>query len=213
MIPDLLTEAAEYLRGENLNLVQTGSGPRTDSAESERQVIQALQNANRWHVHSPNIGSRDNRGWYDVQIGGYYCDIKISTCSRNDNASAKKAIYYLLTGDEQAGRVPNNSSAFFRRMREQEAPDENRDFYYLVVNKRERGDVFFVSLKGMAHCAASSRNPPFQANWGRNREPVERTWEEAKQHLLGVWAESIRRLISLEQGGMPPNYPEFFRGE
>lgn len=211
MIPDTLLKVAEYLKSTNVPLVKTGSDGRTDSSMSEQSVIQVLQNANQWRVHSPNLGSTHNRAWYDVQIGEYYCDIKISTCSTNDNTNAKKAIYYLLTGDEDVNKVPNENAEFFKQMRDNESPDKNRDFYYLVVSKEKPDDVFFVSLKGMAQCAPNASNQPFQANWSRNREPVKRTWQEAKQHLLGAWAESIRRLINLQQAGMPTHYPEFFK--
>ena len=215
MIPDILKEVAEYLKRANWEsvLVKTGSDARVDSSQSEAKIIQVLQNANKWHVYSPNIGTSHNRAWYDVQIDGHHCDIKISTCSTNDNTNAKKAIYYLLTGDEEAEKAPNANDQFFKQMKERESPDEDRDFYYLVVNKAKPGDVFFVSLRGMAQCSPSPNNLPFQATWARNREPVKRSWREAKNYLLGKWAESIARLIKIQQDGMPTSYPEFFPRE
>jgi len=41
------------------------------------------------------------------------------------------------------------------------------------------------------------------------RAPVPRDWHQARQHLLSVWAESIKRGIATHQRGMPVHFPEF----
>ena len=210
MIPKPLLEVAEYLKVSPVFLTKSAYDSRADSGESEGHVIQALQNARRWDVYSPNIGQKNNRAWYDVKIDGYYCNIKISACGSNDNTNAKKAIYYFLTGNENVESVPNQDEKFFQMMKENEREDETRDYYYLIVNKNNTNDIFFVSLKGITNCIPAPNNLPFQVNWGCARESEQRTWKEARQYLLGMWAESIERLISLRNEGMPASYPEFF---
>ncbi len=210
MIPTVLKEVEKHLQDVSVQLSTSGRDTRGDSSQSEFLVAQALQNTTRWGVVSPHLGKGHNRSWHDVKIGDYYCDIKISNCDANDNTNAKKAIFYFLTGRIPDDDVPVQTNKFFAMMKETESPDQNRDYYYLVVNKNNTQDAFIVSLKGLAHCSPSSNNMPFQSNWGKCREPVERSWNEARNFLLEKWAESIRRAIDNHQTGMPKSYPEFF---
>ena len=83
---------------------------------------------------------------------------------------------------------------FFKDMKRLEDPDEEKDYYYLIVNKLDPEDVFIVSLKGIRHCHPASNNPPFQANWGKCREPVVRSWAEAKEFLLDSGASQLQSL-------------------
>ena len=209
MIPSVLREVESYLRNNEVKLPSGGEDLRADSSQAEQKVVQFLQNAGRWKVRSPAVDSGNNRAWYDAEIAGYFVDIKISQCKASDNTNAKKAIYYFLTGVE-ADSAPQHTDQFFKSMKEKEEPDEKRDYYYLIVNKNEPADVFFVSLKGLAHCMPAPNNLPFQSNWGKCREQKERTWAEAKDFLLSAWAASIKELIKKQQNGMPKTYPEIF---
>ena len=194
MIPQSLQDVEKYLRESTIRLV-TGGDARTNSSQSEQAVVQLIQNANQWQVYSPHLDAGHNRHWYDVRIDDYYVDVKVSGFAGNDNTNAKKAIYYLLTGKDP-GCVDDAAAVFFEQMRKNENKDEVRDYYYLVVNKSDVKDVFFVSLKGLAHAAAAPNNPPFQTNWNICRESQTRTWDEARDFLLGKWAASIERNIA-----------------
>lgn len=211
MIPTELTKAVAYLGEQNLQLPESHD-ERAASAEAEGLIVNTLRDANMWEIYSPNEETRHSRAWYDVRIDGYFCNIKVSNCNKYDNANAKKAIYYLLTGDKNAGNVPDEEKEFFRLMKDRENEDENRDYYYLIMNKQDTSDVFVVTLKTLAVCFPALRNPPLQVNWGKCREPAERNWEEARTFLLEKWAEAIRRLLDATIPGMPKYYPEFFPG-
>ena len=213
MIPAVLEEVVEYLREQNITLPIDFQEGRLNSALAEDQIIDILRQAEQWKIYSPNQETDNNRAWYDVKINDLFCDIKVSNCNANDNTQAKKAIYYLLTGDENTGNVPNQDKIFFKMMRENENMDKDRDYYYLIVNKMDTEDVFVVNLKGIVSCNSAPNNPPFQVNWGRNRELADRSWEEAKKFLLSMWAESVKELIALRSRGMPKYYPEFFEGD
>ncbi|MCY4048701.1 MAG: hypothetical protein OXF24_03850 [Hyphomicrobiales bacterium] len=210
MVPATLQEVVTYLKSQILVLPSGSGDARTDSTFAEGYIIQKIREAGKWDVYSPHKDRKNNRAWYDVKIDGLYCDIKVSMCKGNDNTQAKKAIYYLLTGDEETEKIPDRGDEFFRLMYKNESPNETRDYYYLIVNKTNTRDVFVVNLKGIAKCSVAPANMPFQVNWGKNRELVERTWEEAKNYLLGAWAESVKRLIKLKAKGMPEYYPQFF---
>lgn len=211
LIPVVLQEAADLLSESSFELPRGSGDSRRDSGAGETTVIQILQNEQRWNVTSENIGKPTNRAPYDMTFENLLVDIKISGMSGQDNTNAKKAVYYLLTGEDgKTNPIPNHNKPFWKSLKERENPNETRDFYYLVVNKNDTSDVFVVSLKHIAKVMPSANNQPFQAKWDDCRVPKHRTWEEAKNYLLGQWAESIMRLQKTLKA-MPSYYPEFFR--
>ena len=212
MIPDEIQKVCEYLRDRDLRLPAGSGDTRGDSSAGENYVTSLLLNEQSSlgvDIQSANVGRDTNRAWYDVMVGGHYCDIKISRLKSADNTNAKGAIFYFLTGRDPSD-VPVQESAFFPRMLENESPDEGRDFYYIIVGKAGN-DAFPVTLKTAKKFTPSTKNPPFQCNWDKNREPVERSWQGAKDYLLTQWAESLRRLVTNVLTGMPKSYPQYFR--
>ena len=207
LIPSELEAAAKYLGQQKMTLPSGGGDSRGDSSAGESTVIQVLQNAQKWNIVGSNIGTSTNRAPYDMEFEGLLVDVKISSLTGADNTNAKSAIFYLLTGET---KHPTHTKPFWEMLRARETPDEARDFYYLIVNKNDTSDVFAVSLKHITEVIPNPRNQPFQANWGNCRYPVERTWQEAKQYLLGMWAKSIHREAELLNEGMPAYYPEIF---
>lgn len=209
MIPVVLEEICKYLSRNPITVARSGEDTRRDSSQTESLVISKIQNAGKWQAISPNIGKGHNRHWYDIQIEGHYLDIKVSECKSADNTNAKKAIYYFLTGQDPA-IVSDQRSTFFKKTRENESPNEKRDYYYLVINKQDTNDVFVVSLKTLSHCSPNANNEPFQAVWDKCRCPTPRDWKQARNFLLQTWASSVQQAIAVHQNGMPLAYPEFF---
>ena len=212
MIPKVLLEVRDYLRDQRIVLSTGSASKRSDSSDSERIVVSHIQNAQthnrqRWNTLSPNIGSSSGTNWYDIMIEDCYVDIKISECNSSDNTNAKQAVYWFITGEIKS--FCSQRRYLFSRMRANENPNESRDFYYLIVNKNNTSDVFIVSLKGISTLVPNGNNRPFQAQWHKCREPVSRTWSEAKNFLLGKWAESIHKEIE-SNNHMLRHYPEYF---
>lgn len=112
-IPKILIDVRDYLRSRRLNLATGSEDRRQDSAKSETQVVQVLQNTNRWRIVSPNVGTSLNRSWYDARINNLYVDVKVSTCRTYDNTNAKKAIFWFLTGKDPDQTTSNSASVFF----------------------------------------------------------------------------------------------------
>ena len=131
-------------------------------------------------------------------------------CGKSRQCQRKKATYYFLTGGLR-DNVNSAESVFFKNIKDAENPDEKRDFFYLVVNKADTKDVFFVSLKGLNKVRINPRNPPFQVVWKNNKIPVKRNWKQAKEFLLETYAECLDKLVTLTRNGMLEYYPEFFR--
>ena len=211
MIPEILRDISEYLKGK-IDVMSSGIDSRSDSSMTEHMVVSHIQNANKWYVCSPNIGTGHNRAWYDLKIDDYYCDIKITTCMTADNTNAKKAIYYFLTGKDP-GKISDRNDKFYYMMKKNENQDNKRDYYYLIINKKNKQDIFPVSLKHINDVTPSGNNLPFQARWNFCREGKYRTWKEARDFLLDNWANSISKKIQASIGGMPKEYPEFFKNK
>ena len=209
--PQEIIEAVECLRRKRISLVSRGVDGRMDSAESEERVTRALLDcaqSHEWTVDSLNDNVGNNRSWIDCRIGGFPVDVKVSDVEKgsNDNTNGKAAVAFFLTGKEDS---PVQSGKLFPWIKENEIECEQRDFYYLVVNKRDTSDVFPVSLKHIASLNPNPRNEPFQAKWKDCREPVDRTWREARSFLLSKWADTVKS-AQKTWGAMPKHYPEFF---
>ena len=217
MIPKILNDIVDYLKEYKLNLVKGMNDARMDSASSEGKIISALQNHDRssWTVITKNINN--NRHWCDFKCKDnqtkqeYFCDIKVSNLNSNDNMNAKKAIYWFLTGKNPDNVSPQHQ-IFFESMKNNECLLEERDFYYLVINKNNNKDIFVVSLKNINSegIIGSHNNPPLQAKWDKCRKNEERSMQEAKKFFLNMWATTIKRHIEILNGGMPKCYPEYF---
>ena len=207
LIPSALKAAAEYLEQQKMTLPSGGGNSRVDSSAGESTVIQVLQNAQQWNIVGRNVGTNTNRAPHDMEFEGMLVDVKINSLTGHYDTIAKSTIFYLLTGETDH---PTHTKRFWETLRDRETPDEQRDFYYLIVNKNDTSDVFAVSLRHIAEVIPNPSNQPFQANWDNCRHPTERTWQEAKQHLLGIWAKSIQRRAELINEGMPSYYPEIF---
>lgn len=209
MIPQELQDVARAIKQGSVQLPSGSGDARRDSAMAENAVTAFLQNQNRWTINSPDIGSAHSRSWYDLNVNGFYCDVKISELRGNDNTNAAKAVYYLLTGKDPA-EVPSQQKPFFKSMCKNESADEARDFYFIVVKKPAAEDAFVVSLKSIAKLTPAPGNLPFQCKWDNCRIPEPRTWTQAREFLLAHWAESIKKRIATAQQGMPEYYPDFF---
>lgn len=210
MIPKALSEVVEVIKTSNLKLPIGLGGAWQDSLASERKIVEFLLNQGKWEIRVPSIESGNTRHWYDLSIDGHLCDIKVTDLSGGpSNTNAKKAIYYFLTGDMN---VPWKTQQYFQKLSSKLQPDEKRDFYYLVVKKPKADDAFVVSLKGITNIKPSHSNQPFQCDFSLYDKPEERTWSDAKDFLLGAWAESVSDAIDSLYNGLPAHFPEYFGG-
>ena len=203
MIPDTLQAVADYLKTCDIQLKSgVAIHPRTDSAVNKQVLVDALLSAQKWQIDRPD----SNIDWYDVQIDGFYCNIKVSDLEQADNTNARGAICYFLTGQAPQTR---HYRELFQSMKLLENEDEKRDYYFLIVNKKKLDDIFIVSLKCIADLTPNGNNLPFQANWGACRVPKHRTWQEGKEFLLRNYAQSVQKAVTALMS-MQEIYPEFF---
>lgn len=69
--------------------------------------------------------------------------------------------------------------------------ENNRDYYFLVINKDNSKDIFYSSLKSLNILTPNGNNLPFQANWAKNKVLKERNFKEAKEFILSTMGKSF----------------------
>ena len=196
----ILEDIANKISRIGIKLPKNSSDGRVNSIESERKISNFIKKNTACKVEIPA-----DRSWYDIKIDRFFCNIKVSEMTGNDNTIGKAVIYYLLTGLEKA---PNHYEEFFKSMKANENKDEARDFYFIVVRKRD-SQAFIINLKDLDVIIAPN-NPPFQCNWSKNLNQTNRDWESAKNYLLKSWAESLKRRAEQQIKVMKQYYPASF---
>ena len=182
-----LDEIVAYLREHPVELSSNDADGRVNSGVNEHEILEELQ-------ESPYGGIIDipqARAWYDFCItnreGELFVNIKVSDLSNSaaDNLSSKGGMGYALTGIKN---LPNNWPGFNRIVSENIR--NGFDYYYLVVNENDPQDVFWTSLKRIKDLQPNGSNPPFQCNWGANREWADRSEDESIEYILNVFLQS-----------------------
>lgn len=198
------------LRGGLIQLTAEGADGREDSQKSERHITQTLGlqfvSDQYFKDNGLSFESAPARYWYDFLVKGANglwlpVNVKISSFSGSDNLSSKEGLFYAMTGvDPKKVPHPDNPARFWSinswepycaAMAHYFGADKNADYYFLVIDKRDIGNVFWTSLRHMAVLAPNGSNLPYQANWARNMHRVERSWDESAAFLMSVFREAL----------------------
>lgn len=189
MIPKTLNNICEYLILNSVILSKRFQDGRINASINEDEVIKTIQG--KFDIELP-----PPRHWYDFAIkdkdGLIPVNIKITSTATADNVQCKLGMYYALTGKwpEFANEKPWGE--YFSILRKDLSTNKTKDYYFLIVSKKNPKDVFSTSLKQINTLVANGNNLPFQCNWGNNRATFSRTHDDAIKFLLGTFYESIK---------------------
>lgn len=187
-LPDLLIKIVDFLKSQNLILSQQSRDGRINSAFNEDEIFKILQI--QFAINRPNM-----RDWWDFSFSEnnifYPINIKISTTKTTDNLNCKLGIYYALTGEFPPFNNGVSWEIYFKTLKKNLKPND-RDYYFLIINKDNPSDVFATSLKQLEFILPNGNNLPFQAKWDNNRKPINRDFNSAKTFLLGAFEESLK---------------------
>lgn len=189
MIPQELTAIQNFLINNAVQLSSRFQDGRINASINEDEIIKAIKDHFDIELPPP-------RFWYDFAIrrGGEKIpvNIKVTSTATADNVQCKLGMYYALTGiwPTFANEMPWGE--YFALLNRGLGTKCDKDYYFLVVSKKNPRDVFCTSLKQIQTLVANGNNLPFQCNWGNNRTPVPRTHDEAVRFLLGKFYESIK---------------------
>ena len=177
-----LKEIVDYLREKNLSLSKSQKDGRINSILNEDEVLKVIEQ--KFEIEIPNV-----REWADFYIDNIPVNIKITTTQTADNASSKKGLFYALTGKIYKG---NNSWEHYLKELKENIKETDKDYYFLIINKKDNQDIFYNSLKSLNKIVPNGNNLPFQIKWDENRIPIRRNFNEAKKMLLEKLGKSIK---------------------
>jgi hypothetical protein len=189
-LPEIIQKIVEYLQQENeLILSENDIDGRINSVQNEKEVLDLI--GKKFKIERPRHRHWFDFAIYDEQNNFYPINIKITTTKTNDNLSSKLGIYYALTGKIPDFNNEINWEEFFKNLKENRQ-ENDKDYYFLIINKKDIGDVFANSLKQLKILTPNGNNLPFQATWNRNRVPQKRTFKESERFILEYFGKSIK---------------------
>ena len=190
-LPEELIEAVEYLSG-IVTISSRHEDGRINSIEDEDMVLELLSE----QYGEENVIKPPPRSWWDLKLFGYHTNIKSSdfTNSASDNFSSKTAMLFALTDLPESEVEINGWQKWQTALKNNSGTENNRDYYIIVIDK-STGNVYLQTLKSLQVLTPNGNNLPFQINWARNTEIVERTYEEAYEFLVGYLKKSVRKRL------------------
>lgn len=206
-IPRKLTEIAGYLSQNPVALSRLFPDGRINASANEREVIKVIG-------ENFDIAEGRKRAWFDFSLtaGGvfYPVNLKIADVggAQADNLNCKLGIYYALTG-----RMPEFANeiswfSYFKHLKADLGARQGRDYFFLVINKRAKGDVFVNSLRGLSVLHPAGNNLPFQCVWEKNRRFQKRSFDEAVSFIMKPFGESIKQRSQI-YGDFKSHFPDY----
>ncbi len=201
-ILDLLRNyLARSMQEGKLQLDRSQTDGRLNSQANERQISQALElfglAYEGFQYAQLRVEVSPPRFWFDFCIKGpgifLPVNVKVSSLEGNDNLSSKEGVFFALTGVDPKKVKINDWERYCEEIGEHLATQPDADYYFLVVNKKTAGDVFWTSLKQLPELTPNGNNPPFQCNWSKNRVRANRSHEESEAYIL----ETLRQTFVL----------------
>ena len=165
--------------------------PRGGSLMDEGSVKRALQGHEPFKNHIINEPARKYCDITVIDYDGkarYSVDIK-TTLGGTDNCYSKGGTLHALT-DLSDAEIPKamNFKKMLNLIKEHGKPVENRDYYFLCIDKKDPSNVMVRGAKQL-NCWSETPTPSnvLQVNWKKEKmlPPVERTWDEAYDVLVG----------------------------
>ena len=190
-LPEELIEAVEYLSG-IVTISSRHEDGRINSIEDEDMVLELLSE----QYGEENVIKPPPRSWWDLKLFGYHTNIKSSdfTNSASDNFSSKTAMLFALTDLPESEVEINGWQKWQTALKNNSGTENNRDYYIIVIDK-STGNVYLQTLKSLQVLTPNGNNLPFQIDWARNTEIVERSYEEAYEFLVGYLKKSVRKRL------------------
>lgn len=194
-LPKELISIQDFLSKYDFTLSNINQDWRINSSINEGKIVNII------NTHFDIIIPRGRERFdFAIQTGDptefFPVNIKISDTTNYDNLNCKLWIYYALTG-----RLPNfpneTSRENFLTNLKKNLNDNNSDYYFLVINKKNLSDIILNSLKWLKSITPNWNNLPFQCKRNENRNYIKRNFNEAKNFILTTFWTSIQKRASI----------------
>jgi hypothetical protein len=215
-LPAILYYIQTLLRQEKLAFSKETVDGRINSCMDEHTVLTFLQTK----LEPEKIRIPQKRMWYDVclkdEVAGWIpVNIKTTTTTTSDNTGNLAMCVQAYTDVEldlektcENGKMSEvllrclKEGAYNRR--------ENKDYYFLVLNKSSPDDIIVNSVLGLSVLTPNVNNLPFQICWNKNREYAPKSIEtnirmflDCMQKPRPSWKESFMcEVRKLEMDGL-----------
>ena len=196
MVPKILEDIRDWLKTYNIQISEAVEGEgRGGSLKDEGSIKTALWNS----PYKDRVFDEKARKCGDMTVLDYNGDIHVvnikTSLGGTDNCFSKCGLVYALT-DLKADQLP--SSMNFMKMNElikaHKADIPQKDYWFLCINKKNSSEIMVRGAKQINNWVVNI-NPSniLQVNWKKEKlcEPVERTWDEAYETIIGGAIKSL----------------------
>lgn len=194
-IEGFLTDVCDFLKTKNFCLSSTSDDGRINSSLDEDIVLDLIV------AHYGNLVQKmPPRSWCDFKHvpTNEPINFKSTSMKSSDNACNYLALIYALTDlsfeDERKPHSTNDKKQFLTWVRDTDIDsgyNNNRDYWFLIVNKNDPSTVFYNSIKQLNDITSNPSNPPFQVNWSKNKKRIARSFENS----IGFINETVFKTI------------------
>lgn len=194
-VPPILADIALHLSTHRFRISAQNHDGRINSAINEDEVLNFIDRSFRF-PKGYSLVRPQARDWFDFAIEGdrqfLPINIKVTTTDTVDNLNCKLGIYYALTGLKPAFGNGISWLPFFSKLNASFGKYQDKDYYFLIVNKNDLSDIFCSTLRGIENLTANGNNLPFQSRWQDNHRLIRRTFDESSDFIMSKFGESIK---------------------
>ncbi len=226
-LPLIMYKIQKYLKTTNFTCATENDDGRINSCIDEPNIIKLLISKFGDRIKKPETNilpkqtkkkktnkKKTIRTWcdilaYDYIYGWIPINIKTTTMIKNDNIGNLSTVLYAYTDnifDLNVNKSYTNgkmSTILFNKLKNKQYNKHNKkDYYFLVLNKKNRNDIIVNSIKGLTILHSNINNLPFQVCWDKNREfYYEPIYKKIKlfitclQKPKPIWSEQFMRDI------------------
>ena len=214
-LPAILYYVQTLLQQEKVAFSKENADGRINSCMDESTVLRFLQTK----IAPENMRIPQKRMWYDVslkdeEVGWIPVNIKTTTTTTSDNTGNLAMCVQAYTDVEldldktcENGKMSEILIPCLKEGRYNRR--ENKDYYFLVLNKNAPEDVIINSVLGLSVLTPNVNNLPFQICWNKNREympkPIEtniRMFLDCLKKPRPSWKELF--MCEIRKLGIPP---------
>jgi len=175
-MPQILREIKNYLELLSLDICRTHDDGRINSYMDETMILYHL--LTHFNTEKEVITTSKKRWWYDFKVYDdelerwFPVNIKSTTTETSDNIGNLTTIVQAYTSyDLDLNKSYNNGILIdiFNRCKKEEQwnQDIHKDYYFLVLDKKQRS-IIINSVLGLTILTKNKSNLPFQVKWKNN---------------------------------------------
>lgn len=173
-LPLIMYKIKKYLELQAFAFSNQNEDGRINSCIDEDGVIKLLFEKFGDKIKKPRI-----RMWYDILAFDYMygwlpINIKTTTTTTSDNTGNLAMCVYAYTNEmldihrDKSYENGKMSEILFTKLHSKNYNTNNKkDYYFIVLNKTNSGDIIVNSVKGLTILTPNINNLPFQVNWSK----------------------------------------------